>query len=65
MLTTPVFWLLFVMMTMLSTSGLMVISQTAACFARDFAWPRRSMWGYRPAPLPLALTAVDRVTKTV
>jgi MFS family permease len=30
MLKTPLFWLLFVMMTMMSTSGLMVISQMAS-----------------------------------
>ena len=58
MLTTPLFWLLFVMMTMLSTSGLMVISQTAA-FARDFGVASVVVWG--TAALPLALT-VDRVT---
>jgi OFA family oxalate/formate antiporter-like MFS transporter len=58
MLTTPLFWLLFVMMTMLSTSGLMVISQTAA-FARDFGVASVIVWGY--AALPLALT-VDRFT---
>ncbi|HEV3017714.1 MAG TPA: oxalate/formate MFS antiporter [Burkholderiaceae bacterium] len=58
MLTTPVFWLLFVMMTMMSTSGLMVISQTAA-FARDFGVASVIVWGF--AALPLALT-IDRVT---
>jgi len=58
MLKTPVFWLLFVMMTMLSTSGLMVISQTAA-FARDFGVASVVVWG--TAALPLALT-LDRVT---
>jgi oxalate/formate antiporter len=58
MLTTPVFWLLFVMMTMLSTSGLMVISQTAA-FARDFGVASVIVWG--TAALPLALT-IDRFT---
>ena len=35
MLRTPLFWLLFAMMTMMSTGGLMVISQFSA-FARDF-----------------------------
>jgi MFS transporter, OFA family, oxalate/formate antiporter len=35
MLRTPVFWLMFVMMTMMSTSGLMVISQMGA-FTRGF-----------------------------
>lgn len=58
MLKTPVFWLLFVMMTMLSTSGLMVISQTAA-FARDFGVAGAIVWGM--AALPLALT-LDRIT---
>ena len=58
MLRSPVFWLLFVMMTMMSTSGLMVISQTAA-FARDFGVASVLVWGF--AALPLALT-IDRVT---
>ncbi len=58
MLKTPVFWLLFAMMTMMSTSGLMVISQTAA-FARDFGVATITVMGM--AALPLALT-VDRVT---
>ena len=58
MLATPLFWLLFVMMTMLSTSGLMVISQTAA-FARDFGVANVIVWG--TAALPLALT-IDRFT---
>jgi MFS family permease len=35
MLKTPVFWLMFLMMSMMSTSGLMVISQMGA-FAKDF-----------------------------
>ena len=35
MLLSPVFWIMFVMMTMMSTSGLMVISQMAT-FAKDF-----------------------------
>jgi MFS transporter, OFA family, oxalate/formate antiporter len=58
MLATPVFWLLFVMMTMLSTSGLMVISQMGP-FARDFGVASVIVWGL--AALPLALT-IDRVT---
>ena len=58
MLKTPVFWLMFLMMTMLSTSGLMVISQTAA-FARDFGVASVVVMGM--AALPLALT-VDRIT---
>lgn len=58
MLKTPVFWLMFAMMTMMSTSGLMVISQTAA-FARDFGVATIMVMGM--TALPLALT-VDRVT---
>jgi oxalate/formate antiporter len=58
MLRTPVFWLMFVMMTMMSTSGLMVISQMAT-FARDFGVATVTVLGM--AALPLALT-VDRFT---
>lgn len=58
MLKTPVFWLMFAMMTMMSTSGLMVISQMGA-FAKDFGVANAMIWGM--AALPLALT-IDRVT---
>ncbi len=58
MIRSRVFWLLFAMMCMLSTSGLMVISQTAA-FARDFGVANAVVMG--TAALPLALT-LDRVT---
>lgn len=58
MLGTPIFWLLFVMMTMMSTGGLMVISQFAA-FSRDFGVADVVVLGF--AALPLALT-VDRIT---
>jgi oxalate/formate antiporter len=58
MLKTPLFWLMFIMMTMLSTSGLMVISQTAA-IARDFGVANVLVMGM--AALPLALS-VDRIT---
>ena len=58
MLRTPIFWLMFVMMTMMSTSGLMVISQMAT-FARDFGVASVTVLGM--AALPLALT-VDRFT---
>ena len=56
MLRTPVFWLMFLMMTMMSTSGLMVISQMGA-FAKDFGIASTLVWGM--AALPLALT-IDR-----
>jgi oxalate/formate antiporter len=58
MLRAPVFWLLFGMMTMMSTGGLMIISQFAA-FARDFGVANVVVFGL--AALPLALT-VDRIT---
>jgi len=58
MLRTPVFWLMFVMMTMMSTGGLMVILNFAN-FARDFGVANLTVWGLQA--LPLALT-VDRIT---
>jgi oxalate/formate antiporter len=58
MLKTPVFWLLFAMMTMMSTGGLMVISQFAA-FTKDFGIDKLTVLG--AAALPLALT-IDRIT---
>jgi len=58
MLRTPLFWLLFVMMTMMSTGGLMVISQFAS-FSHDFGVADMTVFGL--TALPLALT-VDRIT---
>jgi oxalate/formate antiporter len=58
MLKTPIFWLMFVMMTLMSTSGLMVISQMAN-FATEFGVVKLTVWGM--AALPLALT-IDRFT---
>jgi MFS transporter, OFA family, oxalate/formate antiporter len=58
MLRTNVFWLMFIMMTMMSTGGLMIISQFAA-FSRDFGVAAITVFGL--AALPLALT-VDRLT---
>jgi len=58
MLRSPVFWLLFVMMTMMSTTGLMVISQMGA-IARNFQVADALVFGL--AALPLALT-LDRIT---
>jgi OFA family oxalate/formate antiporter-like MFS transporter len=57
-LRSPVFWLMFLMFTMMSTSGLMVISQMGA-FARDFGVSSATVLGV--AALPLALT-LDRLT---
>jgi oxalate/formate antiporter len=58
MLRNPIFWLLFVMMTMMSTTGLMVISQMGA-IARDFKVADVLVFGV--AALPFALT-IDRIT---
>jgi MFS family permease len=58
MLKTPVFWLLFAMMTMMSTGGLMVISQFAPVM-RSFGIADVTIYGM--AALPFALT-LDRVT---
>jgi oxalate/formate antiporter len=58
MLKTPVFWLMFVMMTMMSTGGLMVISQFAP-FMRSFGIADMTIFGM--AALPFALT-LDRIT---
>jgi MFS transporter, OFA family, oxalate/formate antiporter len=57
MLRTPIFWLMFAMMTMMSTAGLMVTSQMAA-FTRDFGMADAVVFGL--PLLPLALS-VDRV----
>jgi OFA family oxalate/formate antiporter-like MFS transporter len=58
MLRTPIFWLMFVMMTMMSTAGLMVTSQMAA-FTRDFGMAGAVVFGL--PLLPLALS-IDRIT---
>jgi oxalate/formate antiporter len=58
MLKTKVFWLMFIMMTMMSTGGLMIISQFAS-FSRDFGVTKMMVFGL--AALPLALT-IDRIT---
>ncbi len=57
MIATPIFWLMFAMMTMMSTGGLMVTSNFAN-FARDFGVADAALFGM--AALPLALT-VDRI----
>ncbi|WP_321909915.1 oxalate/formate MFS antiporter [Paraburkholderia sp. J11-2] len=58
MLRTPLFWLMFVMMTLMATSGLMVTSQMAI-FSADFGVSKVLVLGL--AALPLALT-IDRFT---
>lgn len=58
MLGTRVFWLMFAMMTMMSTTGLMVISQMGA-FTADFGMAEVIVFGMPLLPLALSL---DRVT---
>ena len=58
MLRNPIFWLMFVMMTMMSTSGLMVISQKGV-FTEDFGLANALVFGLPLLPLTLSL---DRVT---
>ena len=58
MLRTPIFWLMFLMMTMMSTAGLMVTSQIAV-FTRDFGMANALVFGL--PLLPLALS-IDRIT---
>ena len=63
MLKTPVFWLMFVMFAMMSTGGLMVITQFTN-FAKAFGIDNKTMVtivGFTLAAVPAALT-FDRVT---
>jgi oxalate/formate antiporter len=53
MLKTPIFWLMFLMMTMMSTGGLMVVSQFAPVM-HDFGIADMTISGM--AALPFALT---------
>ena len=58
MLRSPIFWLMFVMMTMMSTGGLMVVSNFTD-FAKDFGVAGALVFG--TAAVPLALS-IDRLT---
>jgi oxalate/formate antiporter len=63
MLKTPVFWLMFVMMSMMSTGGLMVITQFTS-FAKAFGIDGMTtvvILGVTLAAIPAALT-FDRIT---
>jgi MFS transporter, OFA family, oxalate/formate antiporter len=63
MLQTPVFWLMFVMMSMMSTGGLMVITQFTS-FAKAFGIDGKTtvvILGVMLAAIPTALT-FDRIT---
>jgi MFS transporter, OFA family, oxalate/formate antiporter len=63
MLKTPVFWLMFAMMSMMSTGGLMVITQFTS-FAKSFGIDAKTtvlIGGLTLAAIPTALT-FDRIT---
>ncbi len=63
MLRTPIFWLMFVMMSMMSTGGLMVITQFKS-FAQSFGIGGSTtvtIFGAAMAAIPAALT-FDRIT---
>ena len=63
MLRSPVFWLMFVMMSMMSTGGLMVITQFTS-FAKSFGVTAQTtvvILGMTFAAIPAALT-FDRIT---
>jgi oxalate/formate antiporter len=55
MLKSPVFYLLFVMMAMMSTSGLMVTSNVGP-FARDYGVAQMAVLGMAALPLSLTLS---------
>jgi oxalate/formate antiporter len=55
MLKNPIFYLLFVMMSMMSTSGLMVTSNVGP-FAKEFGVADVLVWGMAALPLSLTLS---------
>jgi MFS family permease len=59
---TPVFWLIFIMMSMMSTGGLVVITQFTS-FAKSFGIDAKTtvVIGMTLAAIPTALT-FDRIT---
>jgi oxalate/formate antiporter len=55
MLKTPTFWLLFIMMSMMSTSGLMVVSNVGP-FANEYKVAQALVLGMAALPLSLTLS---------
>src|SRR4029079_4929210 len=55
MLKTPTFWLLFLMMSMMSTSGLMVVSNVGP-FANEYGVAQALVFGMAALPLSLTLS---------
>ncbi|HLJ73831.1 MAG TPA: oxalate/formate MFS antiporter [Casimicrobiaceae bacterium] len=63
MLRTPVFWLMFIMMSMMATSGLMVVSQVGP-FASDYGVKDTLVLGLAALPLSLTLSrATNGITR--
>jgi oxalate/formate antiporter len=58
MIRTPVFWLLFAMMSFMATSGLMIVANVGP-FAKEYGIATAPVWG--AAALPLSLT-ISRFT---
>jgi oxalate/formate antiporter len=57
MMATPIFWLMFLMMTMMATGGLMVVSQFAPVM-RDFGIADVPVFGLAALPFALSLQRV-------
>ena len=57
MLQSPIFYLLFLMMSMMSTSGLMVVSNVGP-FAKEFGVANMLVFGMAALPLSLTLSRV-------
>jgi MFS transporter, OFA family, oxalate/formate antiporter len=55
MLQSPIFWLLFLMMSMMSTSGLMVVSNVGP-FAKEYGVADALVFGMAALPLSLTLS---------
>lgn len=63
MLKTPIFWVMFIMMSMMATSGLMVVSQVGP-FAADFGVKDTLVLGLAALPLSLTLSrATNGITR--
>jgi oxalate/formate antiporter len=58
MIRTPIFWLLFAMMSFMATSGLMIVANVGP-FAKEYGIATAPVWG--AAALPLSLT-ISRFT---
>lgn len=63
MLKTPAFWLMFIMMSMMSTGGLMVVSQIGP-FANEYGVATATVFGMAALPLSLTLSrATNGITR--